>query len=114
MGQFAVEPAGKGVIIRMTGAVFRDSLPVLEDIWQEQLIHEPSFIAFDCSELSQIDSSVIGTLVKYNRLSGERGIDLVFYNISPNIRQLFTVTGMDRFMTVMTQKNFQKRYLGNV
>ncbi len=111
MGEITAEPTGSGIIIRLAGALFRDSLPILEDTWKEKVSEDPSYIAFNCAGLSQIDSSVIGTMVKFQKFSQELGFDLVFYDIKPNIRQLFTVTGIDRFITIMTLEKFRDRYL---
>ncbi|HEY9649283.1 MAG TPA: sugar transferase [Coleofasciculaceae cyanobacterium] len=69
----------------------------------QQLLHRgtvPEQIVFDCSQTIFIDSSGIGALVSNHKIAQEKGVDLVFRNIPPQMMAVLVMTGLDQVLKI--------------
>lgn len=111
MVQVSVEKKNNISIFHIKGEFFIDSINKVEKIWEEEISKEPSIIAIDCSELLFIDSSAIGTLVKFLNAAMNKKIKLVFYDLSPSIKQIFETARLYNFFPITTKEKFEREYL---
>ncbi|MCX7678490.1 MAG: STAS domain-containing protein [Spirochaetes bacterium] len=111
MVHLTVEKKNSICIFHIKGEFFIDSIHKVEKIWEEEISKNPKIIAIDCSELSFIDSSAIGTLVKFLNAAMSKNIRLVFYDLSDSIKQIFETARLYNFFTITSKENFEKEYL---
>ncbi|GGK23886.1 hypothetical protein GCM10010965_15830 [Caldalkalibacillus thermarum] len=72
----------------------------------ESILHDESLkaVIFDLKELTFVDSTGIGQLLKYCQQLDSRQIPYYLVNISANIQEIFEVLGLS---TVIGQERFQ-------
>ena len=111
--QVNVEKQGDLVIMHLKGKLFLESLGNIVNEWEKIIAAGPGIIAVDCANLNSIDSSAIGTLVKFFNEAMGKNIELVFYDLNPSIRKLFRTIHLEKFIPVITAKKFETEYLKN-
>lgn len=99
------------VILELIGEFDLDSISTVEKKWQEVMENNPEVIGINCKNLQFIDSSAIGTLVKFLNGAMTRGIKLVFYDLSKSISAIFKTARLDNFFTITTKEEFENKYL---
>ena len=109
--QIRVEHRGNITIMHLDGKLFLENLKVVLDEWDGIIARDPKVIAVDCSKLISIDSSSIGTLVRFFNEAMSKNIELVFYDINSSIKKLFFTIHLEKFFLVMTGKKFEAEYL---
>jgi len=72
----------------------------LQSIVDELLKGGQSKFVFDASTLEYVDSSGIGTIVSCLTQIKKSGADLRVAGASPRIKRLFTMTGVDKLLTM--------------
>ncbi|AFY77053.1 MAG: anti-sigma factor antagonist [Hydrococcus sp. C42_A2020_068] len=55
---------------------------------------------FDFKNTEFIDSSGVGALVHNSKATGERGIELILYNVRPPVMAVLSMTGLDRILQI--------------
>lgn len=84
----------------LTGEVDPHTAPELEAVLSRLVSNGHRTIRFDCAALGFIDSSGLRVLVDaHRRLDAAPGA-LILANISPTLRRLLEVTGLDDHFTV--------------
>lgn len=111
MMQIRVENQGNIAIIHLNGKLFLESLGVVLTEWEEIIARHPKVIAINCSKLVSIDSSSIGTLVRFFNETSSKKIELIFFDLNPSIRKLFYTIHLEKFFPVMSGKKFETEYL---
>lgn len=99
------------VIIDLIGEFDLDTINRVEEQWQQVLEKQPKVIGINCQKLKFIDSSAIGTLVKFLNSAMSKGIELVFYDLNKQISAIFKTARLDNFFTITTREEFEKKYL---
>jgi anti-sigma B factor antagonist len=102
---------GDIIIIHICGEFYIENIQNVEEVWNLQLMKNPKIIAINCGNLSYIDSSAIGTLVKFLNVSMNRKIKLIFYDLSPLARQIFQTARLNNFFTIISKEEFESVYL---
>lgn len=59
------------------------------------------FIIFDLDRLTFINSQGLGLLVRLHRLCEDNGGKLIIFHPHQNIREVFEITGLGSFMTII-------------
>ena len=113
MIDISVEELQKIIKIHISGEFYIENIQKVENIWNEQVLKTPEIIAIDCSALMYIDSSAIGTLVKFLNNAMNKNIKLVFYDLSPSIQQIFKTARLNNFFTITTGEMFDREYLNS-
>ncbi|HPS57868.1 MAG TPA: STAS domain-containing protein [Spirochaetota bacterium] len=111
MMKITVEDQGSISIVHLNGKLFIESINVLLNTWEELIAKQPKVIAIDCSKLTSIDSSSIGTLVRFFNETMNKNIELVFFDLNPSIRKLFYTIHLEKFFSVITGRKFETDYL---
>ena len=99
------------VVISITGEFSLANIKKVEDVWQAQIGKSPGIIAINCRGLEYIDSSAIGTLVKFLNNAMNKKIKLVFYDLQPSISHIFKAARLNNFFTITTKERFEKEYI---
>ncbi|MCX8123858.1 MAG: STAS domain-containing protein, partial [Spirochaetes bacterium] len=83
----------------------------VEAAWNDALSRNPKVIGINCKNLKFIDSSALGTLVKFMNSATNRKITLSLFNVPPSIITIFKTSRLDRFFTINTKEDFENKYL---
>jgi anti-sigma B factor antagonist len=105
---FSVERCSSFIVVRCCGKLVAG---VNDRLYAEvsQLIPGTKRIVLDCADLTHMDSSGIGTLVRLYVSAKSAGCDLELYNIGKSIRQLLGVTHL---LSVLTHVGENKIRVG--
>ena len=68
----------------------------LSDLYEQY----PTNTKLDCENLSFIDSSTLGMLVKFLKKLAEHGHKLTLCHLTPNIKRLFTICRLDMIIKI--------------
>jgi len=98
-------------IINIKGEFQIGNVEKFVEIWDDQMKKKPKAIAINCKDLEYIDSSALGTLVKFLNSSRSKGIKLQFFDLNPSIQNIFKTTRLDNFFTFTTRKKLEKDFL---
>ena len=74
-----------------------------EDFYAEvkaAYLHDKKDIEFDCTLLTFIDSTMLGTFVKIFKELKAEGYNMVHKNVQPRIRKLFEICSLDTIMEI--------------
>lgn len=74
-----------------------------EDFYAEvkaAYLHDRKDVEFDCTLLTFIDSTMLGTFVKLFKELKADGNKLSLKNVQPRIRKLFEICSLDRLMEI--------------
>jgi anti-sigma B factor antagonist len=107
----SVNQLGDVVIIDLAGEFDIDVIRNVEKAWNEALEKNPKVIAFNCKELKFIDSSAIGTLVKFMNSATNRKITLSLFNVMPSIHAIFKTSRLDKFFSISSKEEFENKFL---
>lgn len=61
---------------------------------------QPQNIAFDCENLSFIDSTTLGTFVKILKKVKENGHAVRLFSLHPNVKKLFLICSLNTIMEI--------------
>ena len=74
-----------------------------EDFYAEvkaAYLHDKKDVEFDCTLLTFIDSTMLGTFVKLFKELKAEGYSMVLKNVQPRIRKLFEICSLDTIMEI--------------
>jgi len=111
MLQCTAEEKNDVVIIHITGEFRIEMIAKVEEVWNLQVGKKPRVIAFDCREMEYIDSSSIGTLVKFVNTATNKKIEFVIYGLNREVSKIFETARLTRFFGLLTVQEFESKYL---
>ena len=106
-----VDDYGEVIVLSIKGEFYIESIQYAESVWQQQLDKNPKVIGINCQGIKFIDSSAIGILVKFLNTAMFRSINLVFFDLSSTIINVFKTARLGNFFTIMEKEEFQQKYL---
>ncbi len=106
-----LEELPNAAIIHIKGELRIENTERLVEIWKTQLDRKPKAIGINCNDLEFIDSSALGTLVKFLRNAETKSINLQFLDMSPSLLNIFRITRLENFFTMTTREKFEKDLL---
>lgn len=74
-----------------------------EDFYAEvkaAYLHDKKNVVFDCTELTFIDSTTLGTFVKIFKELKADGFKMSLKSVQPRIRKLFEICALDAIMEI--------------
>jgi anti-sigma B factor antagonist len=71
------------------------------------LLPGPKYIVIDCTHLSRMDSTGLGTLVRVYVHAKSAGCNIQLMNIGPSIRQLLRITELLSAFTIIGENNIK-------
>ncbi len=109
--KITTERHGDIAIMHLMGHGVTETCEMLESTWNELLTHNPSVVAINCRELEFMNSATIGLLVSFNRVSNQKSMKLIFYDISGSVDEVFEKTFLYGFLKTKTEQEFREEYL---
>jgi anti-anti-sigma factor len=112
--KISIEQTDTIVIFHIQGEFDFKDVPRAEDFWQKHTAEKPAIAAINCRHLSHVDSSAIGSLIKFNNAARDRNISLIFYDVSKSVMDLLKISRLDRYFTIMSGAQFESEYLNGI
>lgn len=112
--KISIENTGAVVIFHVQGEFDFKDVPRAEDFWQKHTAENTSIAAINCRDLSHVDSSAIGSLIKFNNTARDRNISLIFYDVSKSVMDLLKISRLDRYFKIMSGAEFESKYLNGI
>lgn len=103
-----IERQDKTTYVNVDGALYMATITDFELKWDEITKDEPDVIAINCANIEFIDSSALGILVHYLKVLKEQNRNLVFYNLSDAVHNVFRLTKLDKFFKITTEEELQR------
>jgi len=102
---------GNVITIALPKYFYIGNIAEIEGVWEKVLDDEVSIIGFDCEKLEFIDSSAIGTLVKFFNSSVKNNIEMYVFGLRNELQKIFDTTKINRVMSVITKEEFNDKFL---
>ncbi len=97
-------------VFEIRGRFFTESIDHVNREWRRAVKNRPATIAVNCKNLESIDSSAVGTLVRFLNYAMEKDIELVFLDLSKDIRRLFVTAKLHDFFAISTSREFCSKH----
>jgi anti-sigma B factor antagonist len=101
--EFSVKTAelgGNAFVVTMTGEADLHTAPELDRALQGVIALGGTAVAIDLGEVSFIDSTALGILIRYQPRFKSRGGDLVLVTQDRRVLRTFEITGLDRIFSI--------------
>lgn len=98
-------------IIKLPRNFYIGNIADIEEVWEKIVARNPEVVGFDCERLEFIDSSAIGTLVKFYNKSVKKNIDMYVFGLKKELLKIFETTKIDRIMSVVSKEYFEELFL---
>jgi anti-sigma B factor antagonist len=98
------------VIIDIGGSFDIAEVTGFENRFRAVLKDHPANIAIHMSELSYIDSSGIGSLIRCMNYALREGTKLMCYGLNESINSVFEITHLNHFIEVLSEDDFSHKY----
>ena len=102
---------GKLMVVKIDGNFYLGNIYEIDEMWNGLLGEEPEVIAFDCSKLKFVDSSAIGTLVKFLNYTEKHNIRLIFFDLNEAIKKIFDTAKLSNIFEIMSKVEFDTSVL---
>jgi len=96
--------------ISLKGKLNLDNVSIFESKIQKLYSDKINTMALDLSGLEQIDSSGIGSIMKARNTANNSSTEFILYNIPENIINIFRVSYLDKFFTIITKNELRRMY----
>ncbi len=94
----------------LSGDLNITSIGAIKDAITEVLGNKPRTIIINFNEVEFIDSSAIAVMVSLLKSSISKSAELVFYDLRPDIQNIFEVACLDKFFNIISNDKFKKEY----
>lgn len=101
---------GDIIIIDLQGEFDIDVIRKVEQAWNNAVSKNPKVIGFNFKDLMFIDSSAIGTVVKFVNSAANKNIALALIDVGPAIAGIFKTSRLEKFFNVCTKEDFERKY----
>ncbi|MDE6504957.1 MAG: STAS domain-containing protein [Clostridia bacterium] len=102
MQQVKLLSAGEKLVFSLSGEI---DAATSEDFYAQVCAayeHDKRDVSFDCSALTFIDSTTLGTFVKIFKKLKADGHNMVLEGVRPNVKKLFDICALDTLMEIRT------------
>jgi len=110
MKMFEYEKKNDVIILYLDGDLNSCRIMNFEGTLKEIMDNHPIAIAVDCSKLYILDPTTVSQMAKYMKKAMNSNIELVFFNVNPEVRLTFELMQLDRFISLMSQEKFEQHY----
>ncbi len=98
------------VIVNLAGEFRIEVIGDVEAVWNESIREKPRVVAFDCTEMEYIDSSSIGSLVKFVNTARNRKFDFILYGLNSDVYRIFQTARLQNFFGIISKTDFEIRF----
>ncbi len=102
---------GNVLIISYVGDVVVNNLEKAKEQFNICMEKNPGMIAFNCSDIYNMDSSGLGMFISFSKTAANRDIRLVLIDVPANISRFFDMPSLEQFFELMSRDQFNKKYL---
>ena len=106
-----VNDYGNVIVVNIEGLLTLESTDVLNDVWNEYIPKKPKTIGLNCKKIKSIDSSALGFLVNMLNEAMKMGIEIIFYDLSDEVKRVFKTAKLINFFKVMEKWKFEMQHL---
>jgi anti-sigma B factor antagonist len=89
-----------GIVIELKGELDIFSSPTLKDKLYSLIDTSSNDVIIDMNDVTYIDSTGLGVFVGALKKSRQKGTNIVLKNLKPNVRKVFTITGLDKVFRI--------------
>ncbi|MBO5525955.1 MAG: STAS domain-containing protein [Clostridia bacterium] len=100
MNEVQIERKDNALLITLSGEIHSGNADEFREAVEQAYGASPADICFSCAELSFIDSTTLGTLVKIRKMLLADGKKVVLEHLQPNIKKLFLICKLDSIMEI--------------
>ncbi len=111
MIDITIDAHGDLIVISIKGEFYIESIQYAESVWDEQVAKHPRIIGIDCRDIKFIDSSAIGILVKFLNNAMAKNIELIFFDLSQTLMNVFKTARLGNFFRIMDRESFEEQHL---
>ena len=111
MVSISCEDHGKVIILTIDGEFYIESIEYAEKIWNEQMAKRPKVMGINCKNIKYIDSSAVGIMVKFLNSAMKQKTELIFFDLSESIFNVFKTAKLGNFFKIMSRTQFEMEYL---
>lgn len=98
-------------VVKLPRNFYIGNIVYVEEVWDQVIAGMPKAVGFDCERLEFIDSSAIGTLVKFFNNSVKKDIKMYVFGLKKELLKIFETTKIDRVMSVVSKEQFEEQFL---
>lgn len=102
---------GKITVVKLPRNFYIGNIIDIEEAWDRVVAGMPEVVGFDCDKLEFLDSSAIGTLVKFFNNSVKKDIKMYVFGLRKDLLKIFETTKIDRVMSVVSKEHFEEQFL---
>lgn len=73
-------------------------------------LSEGDTVIFDLNEVTYVDSSGIGTLIKIVNFVHESGAEFYITGLKPMIEKIFKVAGLMSYFSILSDEDYKEKY----
>lgn len=106
-----IKRKGNVIVISLPKYFYIGNIAEIEGAWDKLLNDPVAVIGFNCDKLEFIDSSALGTLVKFFNSSVKNNIEMYVYGLRAELQKIFDTTKINRVMSVISDDEFNERFL---
>lgn len=110
MKMFEYEKKNDVIILHLDGDLNSCRIMNFEGILKEIMDNNPITIAVDCSKLYILDPTTVSQMAKYMKKAMRSNVELIFFNVNPEVQLTFELMQLDRFFSLMSQETFEQNY----
>ena len=114
MISISTEEINDVIVIHIKGILTIEHIKEAEEVWLEQLEKRPKILAFELSEITEVDSVAINHIIKLVRAAAEMDVKLIICDTNEQLEKIFKVIKLDRVITIMPNKKFQDEYIRRI
>ncbi len=97
-------------IISMKGKFTIEDVEAFEKCIYDLINDKVEIFFIDIKAIEHIDSSAIGALIKARNIARYSSIDIVLYNVSLTIHNVFKISHLDVFFTIKKADELAREY----
>ncbi len=100
----------KHALITMKGKFTIEDVDIFEQSIYDLINEKIQIIFINIGAIEHIDSSAIGALIKARNIARYSNIDIVLFNVSPTIENVFKISHLDVFFTIKKPDELKSEY----
>ncbi len=99
------EAPNRAMLVHIRGQLSIDTIYAFEDALDALFAKGILTISLDCRNMDYIDSTGLGTLVKYYNLSQNRGTAFTLCNLPHGIKEILDTANLSQFFITEAEEN---------
>ena len=108
----SIKEIQSGIIsVAVQGSFTLDNLDQVEEALNEALEKGPSILALDCSAMDYLDSSAIGSLVKFFNKTVNRKIRMILLDLNEEVLRVLKLIRLEKFFVIKTRTEFEREFI---